>query len=116
MLAKIITWDLDRAKAITKMRRALRDTVVLGVTTNAPFLLDILSEADFNAGRTATNYLDSHFASWQPGTDTSNSTWLAAAALELLQGGGSTQSRKLGEREEDVSEPWQQSPNWRNLT
>src|SRR5690606_36616969 len=46
MLAKIITWGADRPEAIRKMVQALQDTVVLGVTTNLPYLLAILEHPD----------------------------------------------------------------------
>ncbi|MEJ2748082.1 MAG: acetyl-CoA carboxylase biotin carboxylase subunit, partial [Anaerolineae bacterium] len=83
MLAKVITWGHTRPEAVAKMVRALRDTIVLGVTTNIPYLLAILQEPDFVQGRTSTHYLDAHFADWQPEVHISESDWLAVAALEV---------------------------------
>ena len=37
MLAKVITWGHTRQEAVAKMVRALRDTIILGVTTNIPY-------------------------------------------------------------------------------
>ena len=64
------------------MVRALQDTVVLGVTTNISYLLDILAHPAFLAGDVSTRFLDEHLTPWQPEPDLSNSTWLAIAAFE----------------------------------
>ncbi len=116
MLAKVITWGNSRQEAIAKMVRALRDTIILGVTTNIPYLLAILQEPTFLAGQTSTSYLAEHFTAWQPPVKISESDWLALAALEMLQGGG--ERRKLGGRETAVSppDPWKQMTPWRNVT
>jgi acetyl/propionyl-CoA carboxylase alpha subunit len=116
MLGKVITWGDDRPEAIRKMVRALQDTVVLGVTTNTPFLLDILEHPKFLAGEITTNFLDEHMAPWQPEADRSNSTWLAIAALEALSNGGRRLVRAGGNGPEEVtSDPWQSAPGWRNV-
>lgn len=114
MLAKVITWGNSRQEAIAKMVRALRDTIILGVTTNIPYLLAILQEPAFLAGQTSTNYLAEHFTAWQPPVKISESDWLALAALEMLQGG---ERRKLGGGATAVSQPdpWQQTTPWRNV-
>ncbi|MCB9422193.1 MAG: acetyl-CoA carboxylase biotin carboxylase subunit [Ardenticatenaceae bacterium] len=115
MLAKVITWGITRQEAVARMVRALRDTIVLGVTTNIPYLLAILQEADFLDGRTSTNYLAEHFAGWQPQVNMSESDWLALAALEALQN-GRRQSR-VGDGGTAVAQPdpWNQSVSWRNV-
>jgi acetyl/propionyl-CoA carboxylase alpha subunit len=116
MLAKVITWGADRPEAIRKMARALQDTVLLGVTTNIPYLLAILSHPTFLEGQTTTSFIAEHMVGWQPEPDTSRSTWLAAAALEVLQGSGSRQP--VERREDGVAaprDPWGQVQDWRNV-
>ena len=115
MLAKVITWGDDRQEAIRKMIRALQDTVVLGVTTNIPYLLEILSHQGFQAGELSTNFLKEKLESWKPSVDTSNSTWLAVAAFESL----SQVSRSAGDKDregiDEGPDPWQQAAKWRNV-
>lgn len=117
MLAKIITWGQDREEALRKMARALQETIVLGVTTNISYLLDILNEPHFLAGQTPTNYLDKHFEEWQPGQGVAEDAWLAASVFELLQGGG----KRLGSRTistadgEAQPDPWADLTSWRNV-
>jgi acetyl-CoA carboxylase biotin carboxylase subunit len=51
LLAKIIVRGRDRAEAIERMRRALRETVVEGVKTTIPFQLKVLGDPAFLEGR-----------------------------------------------------------------
>src|SRR2546430_939851 len=51
LLGKIIVRGDDRAEAIARMRRALRETVIEGVKTTIPFHLKILSDPAFVEGR-----------------------------------------------------------------
>jgi acetyl-CoA carboxylase biotin carboxylase subunit len=51
LLAKIIVRGRDRAEAIARMRRALRETVVEGVKTTIPFHLKLLGDPAFLEGR-----------------------------------------------------------------
>jgi acetyl-CoA carboxylase biotin carboxylase subunit len=117
MLAKVITWGQDRGEAIRKMERALREMVVLGVTTNIPYLLAILGEAQFRAGNTTTQYLDKHMAGWSPTSVPDDDMLLAAAVFEALQGGGK-QARSLDVSTagaEAESDPWHTLAAWRNV-
>ena len=50
MLAKVIAWGASRASALRRLRRALTDTVTLGVTTNVEFLQLLLDDPDVIAG------------------------------------------------------------------
>ena len=58
MIAKIIVHGRDRAEAIARMRRTLEMTVIEGVKTSVPLHLKILNEADFQAGRLNTGFMD----------------------------------------------------------
>jgi 3-methylcrotonyl-CoA carboxylase alpha subunit len=60
MLAKLIVSGEDRAAAIDRLQRALASFAVLGVATNIPLLAAIASDADFQAGKTDTSFLERH--------------------------------------------------------
>ncbi len=115
MLAKIITWGHDRAEAIRKMVRALQETVVLGVTTNTPYLLAILQEEHFGNGRTSTNYLAEQMADWTPHPTLGDEDWLAIAALELLHGGGKSGPRRAPSETTTQTAPWTIASDFRNV-
>jgi acetyl/propionyl-CoA carboxylase alpha subunit len=117
MLAKVITWGLDRPEAIRKMVRALSDMVVMGVTTNIPYLLAILNEPQFQAGNTTTNYLNEYMAGWEPEVAVDEDVLLAAAVFEALLGTDKRMSRQDGTAEDAESQPdpWTSLPAWRNV-
>ena len=58
MIAKIITHGRDRQEAIARMKRTLDMTVIEGIRTSVPLHLKILNEADFQAGRLNTGFMD----------------------------------------------------------
>ena len=58
MIAKIIVHGRDRQEAIARMRRVLEMTVIEGIRTSVPLHLKILNEADFQAGRLNTGFME----------------------------------------------------------
>jgi acetyl-CoA carboxylase biotin carboxylase subunit len=66
LLAKVSAWGPDRNHAVRRLHAALRDTVVLGPTTNLAFLQDVLAHPAFVAGATHTGFVDEHWPSWRP--------------------------------------------------
>lgn len=62
MIAKVIVWDETRSRAIQKMIRVLKDSIVFGVHTNIPYLIEILSHREFVEGTMTTRFIDTHFA------------------------------------------------------
>ncbi len=66
MLAKLICWAEDRTAAIARMKRALREYVILGVKTNIPFHLQLLDDERFINGEVHTGFLDSDFKMVEP--------------------------------------------------
>jgi acetyl-CoA carboxylase biotin carboxylase subunit len=58
MIAKIIVHGRDRQEAIARMRRVLEMTVIEGIRTSVPLHLKILNEADFQAGRMSTGFME----------------------------------------------------------
>jgi acetyl-CoA carboxylase, biotin carboxylase subunit len=58
MIAKIIVHGRDRQEAIARMRRVLDMTVIEGIKTSLPLHQKILAEADFQAGRLNTGFMD----------------------------------------------------------
>lgn len=61
MLLKLIVHDKDRASAIAKMRSALGELIIEGVTTNLDFLYDLINDADFEEGNVDTDFIPTHF-------------------------------------------------------
>jgi geranyl-CoA carboxylase alpha subunit len=78
MIAKVIASGATREEARRRLIKALRDTIVLGPTTNRHFLIRLLEHPEFAAGKATTAFLGKHrFA--PPELDDSH--WTAAASL-----------------------------------
>jgi acetyl-CoA carboxylase, biotin carboxylase subunit len=58
LLAKLIGYGTDRTQAISRLTRALHEYFVGGIKTNIPLFRRILGDADFQAGKLDTGYLD----------------------------------------------------------
>lgn len=58
MIGKIITFGADRAEAISKMRRALGETIIEGIETTIPFHLRVMADSHFCDGVYDTGYVE----------------------------------------------------------
>ncbi len=85
MIAKLITWGADRNEAIQRMRRALLEYKIGGITTNIPFHLAVLDHPDFKTGNFHTHWLDTVFK-WKPSDTPDTEKQVALAAAMLAKG------------------------------
>lgn len=61
MIAKLITWDKDRAGAIARMNEALDAFHIRGVQSNIPFLAALLRHPRFLEGDLTTAFIDEEY-------------------------------------------------------
>jgi geranyl-CoA carboxylase alpha subunit len=78
MIAKVIAHGATREQARTRLVRALRETIVLGPTTNRHFLIRLLEHPAFAAGGATTAFLAKHAF---PPPAISEAHWTLAASL-----------------------------------
>lgn len=69
LIAKIIAYAPSRVLAISKMKAALETTTIVGIKTNIPLLLNILSSTDFVNGNYTTQFVEK-FLSQKPPVET----------------------------------------------
>jgi acetyl-CoA carboxylase biotin carboxylase subunit len=60
MIAKLIVWGKDRQEAIDRMKRALGEFVVEGISTTIPFHLKVLNHEVFVSGQFDTRFLENY--------------------------------------------------------
>lgn len=60
MIAKLVVWGRDRAAALKKLERALRQYTVIGVPTNIGFLTSLASNKWFVGADVGTDFIDIH--------------------------------------------------------
>jgi acetyl-CoA/propionyl-CoA carboxylase biotin carboxyl carrier protein len=100
MLAKVIAHGEDRAAALHRLDRALRDTVLLGVTTNLGFLHDLLRDPAVVAGELDTHLVERVTSERAPASPPD----VALAAAALLVAGAAAPP---------TADPWAARDAWR---
>lgn len=117
MIAKLIVHGTTRQEAIALMQTALEQYILLGITSNIPFLKAIVGHAVFQAGYTTTHFIEQHLSDWQPAPldeDTLDWAMLAAAVYEL-QGpyiAAHTDAMPIAPAG-DLYSPWNQADHFR---
>ncbi len=70
ILAKIVVWGTDRNEAITRMKRVLQETQIVGIITNIPLCLWVLKQEEFLNNKFDTQFMTKRLAQM------SNGEWL----------------------------------------
>jgi acetyl/propionyl-CoA carboxylase alpha subunit len=83
MIAKLIAHGTTRAEAFSRLGAALRETEVVGVTTNLPFLRWLVSHPVVRAGDTRTSFLTEHPPLSPPPGRVAATPWRAPFRLNL---------------------------------
>ncbi len=60
LVAKLICWGQTREMATARMRRALVEYAITGISTNIDYHLAILDDPDFVSGAYTTHFIDGH--------------------------------------------------------
>lgn len=89
MVAKLVSHSATRDGALTQMRGALADTVLLGLTTNVGYLLRVLADPGVQAGSVHTRYLDEHSSRFAAQGEATVAA-ACAAVIELSERGAAS--------------------------
>ena len=106
LLSKLIVHGRDRREAIARARQALRDTALLGVTTNTAYLDRVLGHPQFAAGDYSTAFLDEQ-AEVLSGKD-------EVLSLDLLMTAAALSDRQLVDAAASVPAIYAAMGGWRN--
>lgn len=108
MIAKVIVWDETRPRAIQKMIRTLRDSVVFGVHTNIPYLIEILSHSEFQDGSMTTRFIENHFPEGLKANSSDELKDVPAQVYKVMisQGSGAASGSAVSNNDSALS-PWQ---------
>jgi acetyl/propionyl-CoA carboxylase alpha subunit len=107
LLAKLTASAESRDAAIARARAALEMFPILGIRTNVPFLIRVLDNSDFRAGRLHTGFIDEH------ATDllASSPVPLEALAAAAVMSPGDTPRTPASERSTAI-DPWTSIRGW----
>ncbi len=114
MIAKVIVLGQDRSDAIRKMDWALKNTIILGVTTNVSFLRAVLAHSIFERGTETTDFIEKEFGAWHSQIDGTSDLALMAVALQGMRdaGGGLNQVAR-GKLQDATHDPWNVNDGFR---
>lgn len=111
LIAKLIVWDEDRARATRRLSLALSEFHVIGLATNRDFLLRISNHQEFKDASLDTGFIDRHLVELVPDAGPANDRTLALATLAVLEGRCrqlAANRRNLG----DAYSPWGWCNGW----
>jgi 3-methylcrotonyl-CoA carboxylase alpha subunit len=115
MLAKVIAWGEDRARARDELLRALSACEVTGVATNIAFLERVVAHEAFASGRVDTGLIDAHReALLAPAQPVPASALIAAAVAEYRE--VEAAARDAAAASADPHSPWHLADGWWNGT
>ncbi len=108
LLAKLIAWGETRGVAIVRMRRALEEYQILGVTTNLDLHRALLDSPRFFGGQFHTRFLEEEPPPLPPPGE---EEYLVAALTVAL----ADWRRRVGSRQEETVSRWRLLGRWEQL-
>jgi acetyl-CoA carboxylase, biotin carboxylase subunit len=117
MLGKLIVWGADREQAVTRMRRALVDLIILGVETSRDFHIRMMDDAEFRRGDIDIQWLERSLVSIlerRPSTETAQVAAIAGALLAerdraTRRGAGTSGVASVARNQIAVADSWKQA-------
>jgi 3-methylcrotonyl-CoA carboxylase alpha subunit len=112
MIAKLIVWGADRKQALARMRRALAQYRVVGVSNNINFLSRLVALPSFANAELDTGLIErEHGLLFPPDEEVPDEVWLVAALAELLH-----EQREVNAKSAAAAHrgsPWRALDGWR---
>jgi acetyl-CoA carboxylase biotin carboxylase subunit len=108
LISKLSVHATTRSAAIQKMKVALKNYIILGTTTNRPFLMDLIGHEAFARGETDTSFIEKYFANWKPSQRYGE---LAQLLAKKMEEDGTCFGSEMN-REAYGQNPWLSLRNW----
>ncbi len=111
MIAKLVVWGEDRASALRRLRRALAEYRIIGVTTNIAFLQRVVAHRAFADAKLDTGLIERYQSELLASTAAPSPQVLAVAAIaELLSLVDEAEQRARAS--DDCFSPWHAVDPW----
>jgi 3-methylcrotonyl-CoA carboxylase alpha subunit len=112
MIAKLVVWDETRPRALARLKRALAEYRIGGLTTNIAFLHNLVAHPAFAAEEVHTAFIEQHAEAIFRDAGGSRARQLPLAALYLLLA-RERQVAAHANRSADSFSPWHLGNAWR---
>jgi 3-methylcrotonyl-CoA carboxylase alpha subunit len=111
MIAKLIVRASDRPRAVARLRQALAEVEIAGVTTNVAFLRRVAASRAFASAELDTGLIERNRKELLAGTAVSDEMLTAAAFAEITEEERIAHSRAAASG--DPHSPWHRVDGWR---
>ena len=112
MIAKLIVWGTDRHQALARMRQALAQYRIVGVSSNVDFLARLVAVPSFAHAQLDTGLIEREQARlFPPPGEVPAEVWLLATLAELLR--EQCLAAKKAAQAPDSGSPWRALDGWR---
>ena len=111
MIAKLVVWDENRERALSRLVRALSEYRISGLSTNLSFLYNIATSRPFGQAELSTHFIEDHCDLLFHSSEQDKVKDLPLASLYLLLNMERTSRCRLGRT--DRESPWNASNAWR---
>jgi acetyl-CoA carboxylase, biotin carboxylase subunit len=115
MIAKLIVWGETRAQAILRMRRALEEYRIVGVSTNIPFHQTLMDSHRFMGGQFDTRFVEERFSMEDAAETDGSSVEIAAILATLVAHQESERSAHIVRRGERDTSNWKWVGRWERM-
>jgi acetyl-CoA carboxylase biotin carboxylase subunit len=115
LLSKLIAWGETRGQAILRMRRALEEYKILGVTTNIPFHQNLIDQTRFLASNFDTRFVEERFSMREAEKIKKTLPEIAAIAATLVAHQQTERAAHIIQRGERDTSNWKWVGRWERM-
>lgn len=112
MIAKLVSWDEDRSRALQRLDHALADYHISGITTNIKLLHKIAGHSAFGLAEINTGFIEQHEDDLLQPESTTDESLVCAMAFYLVQE-RMNKANKQASESGDPHSPWHHNHGWR---
>ena len=113
MVAKLVVWGKDRAEALARAGRALRDYRIVGIPTSIPFFLALFEDEGFAAGHYDTGFITPEFMDATVNADDPETAEVAAIAAAIVK--VEAERHKQPQRATTSAGAWKRPYTWTTM-
>ncbi len=115
LISKLIVWGETRGAAILRMRRALEEYKILGVSSNIPFHQSLMDSHRFMGGQYDTRFVEERFSINEAEEGKASRPDIAAIVATLVAHQQTERAAHVIQRNERDTSNWKWYSRWERL-
>jgi acetyl-CoA carboxylase, biotin carboxylase subunit len=115
MISKLIVWGETRAQAILRMRRALEEYRIVGVSTNIPFHQTMMDSHRFMGGQYDTRFVEERFSMHEDEEAKAQLAEIAAVMATLVAHQQTQRASQFVKRNDRDASNWKWVGRWERM-